>query len=71
MRTSCRKVWTDMEIEDDSTGGSPSTSVTTMGAIVAVSLWCSMRWNTTFTICVRLALAVVWFTSDLDSRKML
>lgn len=69
--TSWRKFWTKADTDEDSTGGSPSTSVTMMGGSDTVSEWYSMRWNTTLTICVSDALAVFWLTSLLDSRKML
>lgn len=58
-------------MEEVSVGGKPSTSVTAMGGRLTDSLWYSMRWKTIFTIWVRLAFAVVWFTSLLESRKML
>ena len=50
------------------------TSATTMvgaGASRVSRERVSRRWNTTASICVRLALAVVWFTSDAEPRYAL
>lgn len=39
-----------------------------MGATTTAAVPASMRWNTTLIICVRLALAVVWLTSEREVR---
>ena len=48
-----------------------SASATTTAGATASASFASRRWNVAASICVRVALAVVWFTSDLDPRKML
>lgn len=70
-RTSCRKDCTKAERLELSTGGSPSTSLTMIGATWTCSELSSIRWKTTFSICVSEAFAVVWCVSALDIRKML
>lgn len=69
--TSYRNCCTNALMLEASVGGRPSRSDTAMGGTTTWQDPASMRWNTTFSICVSVALAVAWLTSEREVRKML